>query len=84
MAAVPKFRRQPDTDEAGIHSDVNSDVRNAAQRFSSSSRLVALRAARDSRETLAMLERLRRAHETLGVANEAVRLAELERRDDTR
>lgn len=65
-------------------SEIHSDVRNAAQRYSSSSRLVGLRASHDQKETSLMLERMRRAREAVGIATEAIRLAEQERSHDPR
>jgi hypothetical protein len=56
--------------------DINADVRNAAQRFSSSARLVALKAARDQKETGLTLEKLKLAQEAISVANDAVKIVE--------
>lgn len=80
MTALPEFHRRPDAKE----SDVHSEVRNAAQRYSSSSRLVALRASRDQKETSAMLERMKRAQEAIEIATEAIRLSDQERSHDSR
>lgn len=80
MTAVPPFHHDPEMNESEIH----SDVRNAAQRYSSSSRLVGLRASRDQKETGAMLERMKRAQEAISIATEAIRLAEQERSHDSR
>lgn len=80
MTSVPPFHHDSQMKESEIH----SDVRNAAQRYSSSSRLVALKATRDQKETGAMLERMRRAQEAIEIATEAIRLAEQERSRDPR
>lgn len=68
---VPFRQNEQDMDPG-----IQADVRNAAQRFSSSARLVALKAAKDTKETGLMLERLKLAQEAIAVANDAVRLVE--------
>lgn len=61
--------------------DVHAQARNAAQRFSSSSRLVGLRAAKDSRETLQTLEGLRHAQAALESARSALEIVDRGRQD---
>jgi hypothetical protein len=61
--------------------DIHAEARNAAQRFSSSSRLVGLRAAKDSRETRQTLEGLRQAQCALDSAKSALEIVERGRHD---
>jgi hypothetical protein len=72
LKPLAPFQQNEEDMDPGIH----ADVRNAAQRFSSSSRLVALKASRDTKETERMLEKLKLAQEAIAVANDAVRLVE--------
>jgi hypothetical protein len=61
--------------------DIHAEARNAAQRFSSSSRLVGLRAAKDSRETQETLEGLRLAQAALDSARSALEIVDRGRHD---
>lgn len=61
--------------------EIHAEVRNAAQRFSSSSRLVGLKATRDSRETSEMLEGLQRAQQALASARSALEVVDRGRHD---
>ena len=77
VRTVPRFYSVQETPEPDIH----AEVRNAAQRFSSSSRLVGLKATKDSRATLEMLAAMRRAQAAIESANSALKIVERGRDD---
>lgn len=60
--------------------EVHAEARNAAQRYSSASRLVAIKASRDQKETRRMLDYIREEQLSVRAASSAVDIVERNRR----